>query len=146
MNKKTFLFTLLIVILLTIGVVGLYKSKSTSSTKYYLVQIGAYKKIDSASLKSKEFDNYIVHKDNDLYKIYIGVTKDMEVFDKIVRLYSKTSSFYRKEISVSNTSIDEAMSRYDKFIINSNDKNEIDQIIKVELKLFKEILEKDKKK
>lgn len=145
MNKKLFLFTLLIVILLTIGVVGLYKSKNTSSTKYYLVQIGAYKKIDSASIKSKEFDNYIVHKDNDLYKIYIGVTKDMEVFDKIVRLYSNTSSFYRKEISVSNTSIDEAMSRYDKFIINSNDKNEIDQIIKVELKLFKEILEKDKK-
>lgn len=145
MNKKTLLFTLLIVVLLTIGIIGLYKSKNTSTTKYYLVQIGAYKKIDRAVLKSKEYDNYIVHKDNDLYKIYIGVTKDMEVFDKIVRLYSDTSSFYRKEISVSNTSIDDVMSSYDKFILNSNDKREIDQIIKAELNLFKELLEKNKK-
>jgi hypothetical protein len=120
----------------------LYKRKSVVKNKYYLLQVGAYKNYDSISKKTKEYENYLVLKEEDLYKLYIGVTKDKEVYKKLVNLYASTSSIYKKEITLSNQKFDDTLTKYDSLIKNSEDIKEINLVIKSELKFLEEMLAK----
>ena len=142
-NKKIILILIIIVCLFTCGIFGLYKKEKPIYNKYFLLQVGAYKNYDSISKKTKEYENYLVLKEDDLYKLYIGVTKDDEVYKKLVNLYTNTSSIYKKEISISNKKFNDTLTKYDSLIKNSEDIKEINLIIKSELKFLEEILEKN---
>lgn len=142
MNKKIFLILIIITCLFSCSIFGLYKRKSVVKNKYYLLQVGAYKNYDSISKKTKEYENYLVLKEEDLYKLYIGVTKDKEVYRKLVNLYASTSSIYKKEITLSNQKFDDTLTKYDSLIKNSEDIKEINLVIKRELKFLEEMLAK----
>ncbi len=142
MNKKFLLILIIITCLFSCSIFGLYKRKSVVKNKYYLLQVGAYKNYDSISKKTKEYENYLVLKEEDLYKLYIGVTKDKEVYKKLVNLYASTSSIYKKEITLSNQKFDDTLTKYDSLIKNSEDIKEINLVIKSELKFLEEILAK----
>ena len=136
MNKKFLLILIIITCLFSCSIFGLYKRKSVVKNKYYLLQVGAYKDYDSISKKTKEYENYLVLKEEDLYKLYIGVTKDKEVYKKLVNLYASTSSIYKKEITLSNQKFDDTLTKYDSLIKNSEDIKEISLVIKSELKFL----------
>lgn len=142
MNKKFLLILIIITCLFSCSIFGLYKRKSVVKNKYYLLQVGAYKDYDSISKKTKEYENYLVLKEEDLYKLYIGVTKDNEVYKKLVNLYASTSSIYKKEITLSNQKFDDTLTKYDSLIKNSEDIKEINLVIKSELKFLEEMLAK----
>ena len=142
MNKKFLLILIIITCLFSCSIFGLYKRKSVVKNKYYLLQVGAYKDYDSISKKTKEYENYLVLKEEDLYKLYIGVTKDKEVYKKIVNLYDSTYSIYKKEITLSNQKFDDTLTKYDSLIKNSEDIKEINLVIKSELKFLEEMLAK----
>lgn len=142
MNKKFILILIIITCLFSCSIFGLYKRKSVVKNKYYLLQVGAYKNYDSISKKTKEYENYLVLKEEDLYKLYIGVTKDKEVYKKLVNLYASTSSIYKKEITLSNQKFDDTLTKYDSLIKNSEDIKEINLVIKSELKFLEEMLAK----
>ena len=142
MNKKFILILIIITCLFSCSIFGLYKRKSVVKNKYYLLQVGAYKDYDSISKKTKEYENYLVLKEEDLYKLYIGVTKDKEVYKKLVNLYASTSSIYKKEITLSNQKFDYTLTKYDSLIKNSEDIKEINLVIKSELKFLEEMLAK----
>ena len=142
MNKKIILILIIITCLFSCSIFGLYKRKSVVKNKYYLLQVGAYKNYGSVSKKTKEYENYLVLKEEGLYKLYIGVTKDNEVYKKLVNLYTNTSSIYKKEISLSNQKFDDTLTKYDSLIKNSEDIKEINLIIKSELKFLEEMLAK----
>ena len=142
MNKKFILILIIITCLFSCSIFGLYKRKSVVKNKYYLLQVGAYKDYDSISKKTKEYENYLVLKEEDLYKLYIGVTKDKEVYRKLVNLYASTSSIYKKEITLSNQKFDYTLTKYDSLIKNSEDIKEINLVIKSELKFLEEMLAK----
>lgn len=142
MNKKFLLILIIITCLFSCSIFGLYKRKSVVKNKYYLLQVGAYKDYDSISKKTKEYENYLVLKEEDLYKLYIGVTKDKEVYKKLVNLYASTSSIYKKEITLSNQKFDDTLTKYDSLIKNSEDIKEINLLIKSELKFLEEMLAK----
>lgn len=142
MNKKFLLILIIITCLFSCSIFGLYKRKSVVKYKYYLLQVGAYKNYDSISKKTKEYENYLVLKEEDLYKLYIGVTKDKEVYKKLVNLYASTSSIYKKEITLSNQKFDDTLTKYDSLIKNSEDIKEINLVIKSELKFLEEMLAK----
>lgn len=142
MNKKFLLILIIITCLFSCSIFGLYKRKSVVKNKYYLLQVGAYKNYDSISKKTKEYENYLVLKEEDLYKLYIGVTKDKEVYKKLVNLYASTSSIYKKEITLYNQKFDDTLTKYDSLIKNSEDIKEINLVIKSELKFLEEMLAK----
>ena len=142
MNKKILLILIIITCLFSCSIFGLYKRKSVVKNKYYLLQVGAYKNYDSISKKTKEYENYLVLKEEDLYKLYIGVTKDKEVYRKLVNLYASTSSIYKKEITLSNQKFYDTLTKYDSLIKNSEDIKEINLVIKSELKFLEEMLAK----
>lgn len=142
MNKKIILILIIITCLFSCSIFGLYKRKSVVKNKYYLLQVGAYKNYEFISKKTKEYENYLVLKEEDLYKLYIGVTKDNEVYKKLVNLYTNTSSIYKKEITLSNQKFDDTLTKYDSLIKNSEDIKEINLVIKSELKFLEEMLAK----
>ena len=100
MNKKYLLIVILIASLFSFLIFKKYKSKNETIPSYYILQIGAYKNYDSVNKITKEYDNYIVKEEEELFKVFIGVTKSNEVYDKLINLYGVQSNNFKKKIKI----------------------------------------------
>lgn len=146
MNKKIFFVLVLVSIVFSLVVFKIYKSKKESDCTYYLVQVGAFKSYDNLSTLSKKYENYIVREEDGLFKLFIGVTKSKEVYDKIIRMYSLTSSNYKKVVRLNNKDFDRYITKLDEVIKNTSSQNETDTLVKEGLKELNKVLDNNKKK
>lgn len=140
MNKKILLIFIVLSIILSITLYKKYKS-NTSYNKYYILQVGAYKDINNISKVTKNYNNYIVYKEDNLYKIFIGVTKDIDIYNRLVDTYSDKTSSFKKEIIINDTNFNKKISEYDNLINKIDKTSDLDIIIKSELKELKLILD-----
>lgn len=141
MNRKIFIILIILVVLTTCGLYKVYINKDNESITYYLLQVGAYKNYENISKITKEYENYLIHKENDIYKMYIGITLDENIYDKLERIYNN-KTIYKKKINLSNKKFETMIKKYDKLINNIDDKTELNLIIKEELKKLESVLEK----
>lgn len=75
-----------------------YFENKCSYVTYYILQEGAFKNYNGVIKTTRNYNNYVISKEDELYKIYIGVTLDKEVYNKLISMYSKTSSTYMKRL------------------------------------------------
>lgn len=146
MNKRIFFVLVLVSLVFSLVVFKIYKSKKESDCTYYLVQVGAFKSYDNLSTLSKKYENYIVREEDGLFKLFIGVTKSKEVYDKIIRMYSLTSSNYKKVVRLNNKDFDRYITKLDELIKIANNQNETDTLVKEGLKELNKVLDNNKKK
>lgn len=146
MNKRIFFVLILVSLVFSLVVFKIYKSKKESDCTYYLVQVGAFKSYDNLSTLSKKYENYIVREEDGLFKLFIGVTKSKEVYDKIIRMYSLTSSNYKKVVRLNNKDFDRYITKLDEVIKNTSSQNETDTLVKEGLKELNKVLDNNKKK
>lgn len=146
MNKRIFFVLVLVSIVFSLVIFKIYKSKKESDCTYYLVQVGAFKSYDNLSTLSKKYENYIVREEDGLFKLFIGVTKSKEVYDKIIRMYSLTSSNYKKVVRLNNKDFDRYITKLDELIKIANNQNETDTLVKEGLKELNKVLDNNKKK
>ena len=140
LNKKGIIAIFISALLFSLTLYTLYSTKNKPETNIYLMQVGAYKNYDNVVKMTRDIENYGVLKENNLYKIFIGVTKDDEVYNKLLDIYGKDLSSYKKVIKVSDEELDEKINKYDKLISKINSKEELDLIIKEELKMITNVL------
>lgn len=146
MNKRIFFVLILVSLVFSLVIFKIYKSKKESDCTYYLVQVGAFKSYDNLSTLSKKYENYIVREEDGLFKLFIGVTKSKEVYDKIIRMYSLTSSNYKKVVRLNNKDFDRYITKLDELIKIANNQNETDTLVKEGLKELNKVLDNNKKK
>lgn len=146
MNKRIFFVLILVSLVFSLVIFKIYKSKKESDCTYYLVQVGAFKSYDNLSTLSKKYENYIVREEDGLFKLFIGVTKSKEVYDKIIRMYSLTSSNYKKVVRLNNKDFDRYITKLDEVIKNTSSQNETDTLVKEGLKELNKVLDNNKKK
>lgn len=146
MNKRIFFVLILVSLVFSLVIFKIYKSKKESDCTYYLVQVGAFKSYDNLSTLSKKYENYIVREEDGLFKLFIGVTKSKEVYDKIIRMYSLTSSNYKKVVRLNNKDFDRYITKLDEVIKNTSNQNETDTLVKEGLKELNKVLDNNKKK
>lgn len=146
MNKRIFFVLILVSLVFSLVIFKIYKSKKESDCTYYLVQVGAFKSYDNLSILSKKYENYIVREEEGLFKLFIGVTKSEEVYDKIIRMYSLTSSNYKKILRLNNKDFDRYITKLDELIKIANNQNETDTLVKEGLKELNKVLDNNKKK
>lgn len=146
MNKRIFFVLILVSLVFSLVIFKIYKSKKESDCTYYLVQVGAFKSYDNLSMLSKKYENYIVREEEGLFKLFIGVTKSEEVYDKIIRMYSLTSSNYKKILRLNNRDFDRYITKLDELIKIANNQNETDTLVKEGLKELNKVLDNNKKK
>lgn len=146
MNKRIFFVLILVSLVFSLVIFKIYKSKKESDCTYYLVQVGAFKSYDNLSILSKKYENYIVREEEGLFKLFIGVTKSEEVYDKIIRMYSLTSSNYKKILRLNNRDFDRYITKLDELIKIASNQNETDTLVKEGLKELNKVLDNNKKK
>ena len=146
MNKRIFFVLIFVSLVFSLVIFKIYKSKKESDCTYYLVQVGAFKSYDNLSMLSKKYENYIVREEEGLFKLFIGVTKSEEVYDKIIRMYSLTSSNYKKILRLNNRDFDRYITKLDELIKIASNQNETDTLVKEGLKELNKVLDNNKKK
>lgn len=141
MNKKIIFLLISISIFLVSFITIKYFENKCSYVTYYILQEGAFKNYNGVIKTTRNYNNYVISKEDELYKIYIGVTLDKEVYNKLISMYSKTSSTYMKKVNINNKEFYNKVRTYDSLIKNSDNLKEVDLIVKEELKLLKKILD-----
>ena len=141
MNKKIIFLLISISIFLVAFITIKYFENKCSYVTYYILQEGAFKNYNGVIKTTRNYNNYVISKEDELYKIYIGVTLDKDVYNKLISMYSKTSSTYMKKVNINNKEFYNKVRTYDNLINNSDNLKEVDLIVKEELKLLKKILD-----
>ena len=141
MNKKIIFLLISISIFLVAFITIKYFENKCSYVTYYILQEGAFNNYNGVIKTTRNYNNYVISKEDELYKIYIGVTLDKEVYNKLISMYSKTSSTYMKKVNINNKEFYNKVRTYDNLIKNSDNLKEVDLIVKEELKLLKKILD-----
>ena len=127
---------------------NLYKSNYTSIVKafneekiYYFLQEGVYSSKESLNEAVKELEYKVIIKKDNKYFVYIGITRDKEVANKIINIYqNKGINIYQKEQVINNEEFYNNVTQFDLLINESTTPEEILTIEEVVLANYEEII------
>lgn len=97
--------------------------KKTSSTyePIYMLLYGSYKNKDDAV--NNGCDNYILIESGGYYKVYIGITRDIKIANKIEEIYKEFGNdIYIKENGVNSLEFIDYLIREESDLLNKSDK------------------------
>jgi len=98
----------------------------------YAFQVGAYENIDNAKSHSNKLPSSIILHENNLYKVYTAMYKDIDIINEMVVYFEDNYiNIYLKNISVDKEFYN-MLDNYEKLIKKSNNKeiyNKINQSI-----------------
>lgn len=112
---------------------------SSSGESLYFVQYGVYSSIESMEKNTISLENYIYNKEDNLYYVYISITKSEEVLKKIQNYYKEQGiNTISKEFVINNKNFINKVNEYDKLIKESDDSTYISSIINQTLISYEE--------
>ena len=118
----------------------IFKNFNSKDT-YYFLEEGVY--IDKKDLNKNYVSKRLVEKDNKKYYVYVGITKDKEVIEKLKDIYnSRGISLSIKEKEVNSKEFFENVSQFDFLIKQTTEEDEILTIEEVILSNYEEITKK----
>ena len=114
--------------------------KENKEDKYYFLQEGVYTNNILKNNMSNLTHKVIEKKDNKIY-IYIGITKDIEIAEKLINIYEeKNIKLSIKEKYIRNNELKNNIEQFDFLILSAKDKDEILKIEEVVLASYDEII------
>lgn len=120
-----------------------YKTKVDDAIKVvneniFCIQYGVYKSLDNANKKVDGLSFYMIVKDKEYYRIYIGFASTTELANKIGEIYQKQGKdIYIRSISIQNQDFIEILHQYE--LLMQNDVSD-----ELALKIQSQIVEKYK--
>ena len=145
--KKTIILSLIFTLLGTLTglIINTNHNKQirtfNEEKKYYFLQEGIYSNEKNMLEITKELDSKLVINENNKYYVYLGITKEEKIAQKIKNIYqNKGYSLYIKEINISNEEFYNNVTQFDLLINNTNKENEILTIEEVVLANYEEII------
>lgn len=120
----------------------IFKSNDENN-RYYLLEEGSYYNEKTINNKSS-INQKIVEKNNNKIHIYIGITRNLEVAEKLINIYEeKNINLSIVEKDYSNEELKTNIEQFDLLILSSKDKDEILKIEEVVLASYDEIINND---
>ena len=116
----------LIVFCLGIGL-GYYLTFSFSvkdifKNTYKGFQIGVYTDLDTANIYALKYKNSIVVKDEELYRVYVAILKDLDNIEDMSKyLSSKDIEYYIRDIDINNKEIVSKINEYEDIMDSNNE-------------------------
>ena len=104
------------------------------SKRLYLIENGEYESIDNMR-KENSYDDYIYYKDQDKYKIVVGITGEYKNIGKIKELYSNNLKVEEYYVPL-NLVLDEQIA-YDKKLLEENEEDKVREVVLDILKLYR---------
>lgn len=134
MKKNIILITISIAFGITFTFFVLNKQDTYAKEEYlvYAFQVGAFEKKENAEDYAKYLPTSAIHKEEDLYKVYVAIYKDLDIINKMVVYFENNDiNVYLKNINVdkefyvSLTNFEEYINKSD----NINIYNKVNQSI-----------------
>ncbi len=148
--KKTFVVSAIFIVLgLIIG--NNIRKFNYSSVKeivsknesFYFLQEGVYEKKENLEKNIKNLEQKVVDYQDNKYYVYVGITKNKNIAQKIKKIYAKKGlNLYEKVKTISNEEFTNNVTQFDLLINNSTTDEEILTIEEVVLANYEEILNK----
>ena len=120
--------------------------KEKKENKYYFLQEGVYS--DKSIIKDSQLSTKpkVIEYLNDKIYIYVGITKDLEVAEKLVSIYENNNiKLSIKEKYNSNEELKNNVEQFDFLINSTKDNDEILKIEEVVLANYEEIIDNSAK-
>ena len=110
---------------------------------YYFLEEGVYNDYNSISNNLSDIGKKIIVNKDNKYHVYVGITKDLEVLEKIKKIYEKKNiNVYPKEIILSSRFFSTNVDQFDLLIKDTKDSDQILTIEEVVLSNYEEIIKK----
>ncbi len=107
----------------------------------YFIQYGVFSNLESLEENTIELQNYVYTKQDNLYYVYVGITKIEENAKKIVELYKSLGyDTIIKKFSITNKDFLELLVNYDEVLKSTNDNTAISSIISQVLTKYEEVV------
>ncbi|MDO4963199.1 MAG: hypothetical protein Q4E75_03785 [bacterium] len=148
MKKYLFALTIALVIgfFLSKFFLGGYKDfdgikVNSNSEELYFIQYGVFSSLDSLEENTISLQNYVYNEDNNLYYVYVGITKKEENANKIVEYYKKQGyDPIIKKFGITNKKFLNILNNYDEVLKNTNDSTAIASVISQILVKYEEVV------
>lgn len=113
---------------------------NNKNNKFYLLQEGTYSDNNILNNLESSIKPKIIEKNNNKISIYIGITKNLEVAERLINIYeSKNIKLSIVEKYYSNDEL-ENIEQFDNLILSAKDSEEILKIEEVVLASYEEII------
>ena len=107
----------------------------------YFIQYGVFSSIDSMEKETIALENYIYNKEEDLYYVYVGITKNGDNANKIMDYYKNIGyETIIKKHEISNMNFLEELTNYDSILNNTTDTTVIASLINQVLIKYEEVV------
>ena len=121
-----------------------FVNKISNKDNFIFLQQGVYSNIDNLNNNSKELDNKIIDKHNNKYYVYVGITKDEKIADKIIKMYEKKGiNLIKKERYLKSQEFSSNVEQFDILMNSTKEDDEALTIQEVVLANYKEIIKKE---
>ena len=111
---------------------------------YYFLQEGVYYDNNILENSMTNIKHKIFERKNEKIHVYVGITKDLEVAEKLINIYSNNNiSISIKKKEISNNEFKNNIDQFDLLIKESNDADEILTIEEVVLANYDEVVKKE---
>jgi len=118
-----------------------YKDVFSDTNSLYFLQQGAYNNLDVIKKNCKKLEQYIIVEENDKYYVYVGVTKDKILADKIKATFKEEEiDLYVKEVYINDQTFVNEVEQYDVLLDTSKTMKEINSVMKSVLATYEEIV------
>ena len=117
------------------------KVVSSTGENLYFIQYGVFSSLESLEDNTINLQNYVYNKKDNLYYVYVGITKLDENAKKIVNYYKNLGyDAIIKEFSITNKEFLELLVNYDEVLKNTEDQTVIASIINQTLIKYEEVV------
>ena len=114
---------------------------SNTGENVYFIQYGVFSNLESLENNTINLQNYIYNEEDNLYHVYVGITKLKSNASKILDHFKKEGyDVIIKEYSISNKNFLELLNNYDDVLNNSTDEIAISSIINQVLMKYEEVV------
>ncbi len=145
MKKNVILVIVSIVVGVLFAAFVLNKEDIYAKSEYnvFAFQVGAYEDYNNAEKNSSKLPSSIIVKENNLYKIYVAIYKNIDIVNKMIVYFENNGiNIYLKGITI-NEEFYNKLENYEDFIINSDDATVYNKINQSILNIYKEGLNYD---
>ncbi len=107
----------------------------------YFVQYGVYSNLESLEDNTISLQNYVYNEQDNLYYVYVGITKLEENANKIVKHYKDLGyDAIIKKFEITNKDFLELLVNYDEILKGTDDDTAISSIINQVLMKYEEVV------
>ena len=109
--------------------------------KLMFVMNGIYSSKDEMEASCSSLKSYIYSLENDKYYVYLGITKNLENFDKLKGYFNRKGyDVSERTLNINNDSYIELLDQYDILLSKTNDDDVIEAIASQSITKYKEYI------